>query len=80
MKKSFVNTVKPAFGSHSKRTPKVVFNNDYRLNAGQKYYRMLQGEHSAILLTFIKLPYSIKIKIFVLSAFKWPHKTGFTVP
>ena len=78
MKKSFVNTVKPAFSSHSKRTPKVVFINDYRLNAGQKYCRMLQGEHSAILLTFIKLPYSIKI--FVLSIFKWPLKTGFTVP
>ena len=35
------------------------------LNAGQKYCRMLQGEHSAILLTFIKLPFIIKI--FVLS-------------
>ena len=38
------------------------------LNAGQKYCRMLQGlqgEHSAILLTFIKLPFVIKI--FVLS-------------
>ena len=38
---------------------------------------MLQGEHSAILLTFIKLP--IVIKIFVLSFFEWPLKTGFTV-
>ena len=38
---------------------------------------MLQGEHSAILLTFIKLPFVIKI--FVLSVFKWPLKTGFTV-
>ena len=35
------------------------------LNAGQKYCRMLQGEHSAILLTFINLPFFI-IKIFVL--------------
>ena len=25
-----------------------------------KYYRMLQGEHSAILLTFIKLPLSLR--------------------
>ena len=32
---------------------------------------MLQGEHSAILSTFIK--------IFVLSIFDWPLKTGFTV-
>ena len=42
-----------------------------------KYCRMLQGEHSAILLTFIKLPFVMKI--FVLSIFEWPLKTGFTV-
>ena len=35
---------------------------------------MLQWEHSAILLTFIKLP-SV-IKIFVLSNFEWPFYTG----
>ena len=35
------------------------------LNAGQKYCKVLQREHSAILLTFIKLPFVIKI--FVLS-------------
>ena len=38
---------------------------------------MLQGEHSAILLTFIKLPFAIKI--FVLSIFERPFYTGFTV-
>ena len=38
---------------------------------------MLQGEHSAILLTFIKLP--VAIKIFVLSIFEWLFYTGFTV-
>ena len=38
---------------------------------------MLQREHSVILLTFIKPPYVIKI--FVLSVFEWPLKTGFTV-
>ena len=38
---------------------------------------MLQWEHSAILLTFIKLPFVIKI--FLLSIFEWPLKTGFTV-
>ena len=38
---------------------------------------MLQGEHSAILLTFIKLPFIIKI--FVSFLFEWPLKTGFTV-
>ena len=31
---------------------------------------MLQGEHSAILSNFIKLP--LVIKIFVLSIFEWP--------
>ena len=38
---------------------------------------MLQGEHSAILSAFIKLP--IVIKIFVLSIFEWVFYTGFTV-
>ena len=44
---------------------KICFQNQLSLNAGQRYCRMLQGEHSAILLTFIKL--SFVIKIFVLS-------------
>ena len=34
-------------------------------------------EHSAILLTFIKLPFVCKT--FVLPIFEWPLKTGFTV-
>ena len=38
---------------------------------------MLQGEHSAILMTFIKLPFVIKI--IVLSIFEWPFYTGLTV-
>ena len=38
---------------------------------------MLQWEHSAILLTCIKLPNDFKA--FVLSFFEWPLKTGFTV-
>ena len=38
---------------------------------------MLHWEHSAILLTFIKLAFVIKN--FVLSMFEWPFKTGFTV-
>ena len=38
---------------------------------------MLQGEHSAILPTFIKLRFVIKI--FVLSILEWPLKTGFTI-
>ena len=38
---------------------------------------MLPLEHSAILWTFIKLPFVIKI--FVLSIFEWLLKTGFIV-
>ena len=38
---------------------------------------MLQQEHSAILSTFIELPFVIKT--FVLSIFEWLLKTGFTV-
>ena len=38
---------------------------------------MLPLEHSAILSTFIKLPFVIKI--FVLSIFEWPLYTAFTV-
>ena len=60
----------------SKR-PKIGFQDQLWFNAGQKYCRMLQGEHSAILSTFIKLP--VVIKIYVLSIFKWLLKTGFTV-
>ena len=36
-----------------------------------------EAEHSAILLTFIMLPFVIKS--FVLSIFEWPFYTGFTV-
>ena len=60
----------------SKR-PKIHFPNQLLLDAGQKYCRMLQVEHSAILTTFNKLP--IVIRIFVLSIFEWPIYTGFTV-
>ena len=48
---------------------KISFQDQLSLNAGQKYCKMLQGEHSAILLTFIKLPFVIKV--FVLYVFEW---------
>ena len=73
---SLRSTVKqPVLSSHSKRSPNIGFQYQLSLNAGQKYCRMLQGEHSAILLSFIKLPFSIKT---CLAIFKWPLKTGFT--
>ena len=45
----------------------IGFQDQLLLNAGQKYCRMLQMEHSAIFLTFIKLP--VVIKTFILSIF-----------
>ena len=60
-----------------KNKTKIGFQDRLSHNAGQKYCRMFRGEHSAILLTFIKLPFLIKI--FVLSIFEWLLKTGFTV-
>ena len=60
----------------SKR-PQIGFQDQLTLNEGQKYCRMLPLEYSAILLTFIKLPFVIKI--FVLSIFEWPFYLGFTV-
>ena len=60
-----------------KKKTRIGFRDRLSLNAGQKYCRMLQGEHSAILSTFIKLPFIINF--FVLSIFEWPLKTGFTV-
>ena len=56
---------------------KVATQDRLSLNAGRKHCRMLQGEHSAMLSTFIKLPFVTKN--FVLSIFEWLLYTGFTV-
>ena len=53
-----VSTVKPVLSSHSKADQKLDFKVDNLL---------MQVKHSAILSTFIKLPFVIKI--FVLSIF-----------
>ena len=74
----YTYTVNPVYKVHSQKIPKIGFQYQLLFNAGQKYCRMLQGEHSAILSTFIKLPFVIKI--FVLSIFERPFYTGFTVP
>ena len=60
-----------------KKKTKIGFRDRLLLYTGQKYCRMPQGEHSAILSTFTKLPFVNKI--FVLSIFEWPLKTSFTV-
>ena len=70
-------TVKPVLSAHSKKIPKIGFQDELLLNAGGKYCRMLQSEHSAILSTSIKL--TCVFKIFVLSIFEWPLKAGFSV-
>ena len=49
------------------------------LNAGQKYCRMLQEEHSAILSTFINLSYQLSLKPLFCFFFERPFYTGFTV-
>ena len=54
---------------------KILFNAGRKFckKQSQKYCRML----SAILSTFFKLPFVIKI--IILSIFEWPFYTGFTV-
>ena len=60
-----------------KKKTKISFQDRFSLNVGRKYCRMLQGGYSAIPLTFLKLPFVIKI--FILSIFEWLFKTGLTV-
>ena len=55
----------------------LTFHDQLSLYAGQKYCRMLLGEHSAILSTSIKLPFVIKIFVFYI--FEWLFYTRFTV-
>ena len=45
---------------------KISFQDQLSLNTVQKYCRMLQGKHYAILSTFIKLSIVIKIFVFFL--------------
>ena len=42
-------TVKPVYNGHSQKRIKIGFQDQLSLNTGQKYCRMLQGEHSAII-------------------------------
>ena len=68
-------TVKAVYKQPLSKRPNIGFQDQLSLNAGQKYCRMLQEEHSAVLSTFIKLPFVINI--FVLSIFEWPFYTNF---
>ena len=71
-KHGFVGTDQPIYSKTCQKRPlskyqKLVFKTIYRLMQVKKYCRMLQGEHSAILSTCIKLPFVNKI--FVLSIY-----------
>ena len=55
----------------SQKDQNSVFKTNYLL------MQVISIAESAILLTFIKLPFVIKI--FILSVFEWPFYTGFTV-
>ena len=68
-----IGTVESVLCSHSKSRPKLVFKTNYRLMQVKSIAECF-GEHSAILLTFIKLLFVINI--FVLSIFEWPFMTG----
>ena len=72
----YLHLHKPCVKLLLSKRQKIGFQDRLSLNAGQKYCRMLQGEHSAMLSTFIKLPFVITI--FILSIFEWPFYTGFT--
>ena len=65
------NTVKTVYNSHSQNEQNLVFKMVYRL----MLVKVLQN--APMLLTCIKLQFVIKI--FNLSIFKWPLKTGFTI-
>ena len=56
------------FAASQKRIPKIGFQDRLSLNAGKKYCTMLQGEHSAILSTFIQLPFVIKIFVLFIDS------------
>ena len=60
-----------------KKKTKIGFQDRLSLNAGQKYCRMLHGERSAILSTFIKLPFVMKT--FFLSILSGRFRQVFTV-
>ena len=65
----------PVTLNKSLKDQKMVFKTDYCLMQVKSIAEC--SKHSAILLTFIKLP--AVIKIFVLSIIEWPFYTGFTV-
>ena len=58
-----VNYSKTCVKQRLSKRQKIGFQDQLSLIAGQKYCRMLRGEHSAILLTFTKLLFVFKIAL-----------------
>ena len=69
------NALKPVLSRHSKRRPKIGFQNRLSLNAGHKYCRMLSW--SILQYFWASLNYHLPFKTFILSIFEWPLKTGY---
>ena len=70
-------TVKSVLRGHSKEDQKLSFQDQYRLMQSKVLQNAPMDEHSAVLLTCIKLPNGFQA--FVLPIFEWPLKTGFNV-
>ena len=68
---------KPCVKRPLENRQKKDLNDKWLLNEGREYCRMLPLEHSAILLTCIKLLLVLKINF--LSFWEWPFYTGFNV-
>ena len=51
------------YNSHSQKDRKLVFKTNYRFMQVKSIAECSKGEHSAILLTFIKLPFVIEILV-----------------
>ena len=66
-------TVKPVLSGHSKIDKTKILLTNGSLTTVESICRMLQGDHSAILLTYIKLNSVLKTNFGLL--FEWPLKT-----
>ena len=60
-----------------KEDQKLFFKTDYRLMQVKSIAECSKREHSAILSTYIKLPFVFKTSVMSIS--EWPLKTGLTV-
>ena len=73
----FAYTVKPVLSGHSKRTPKMVFNTNYRL---MQFKNIAECSKGSILQYFQpSLSYHLSLRSLFCLFIEWPLKTGFTV-